>query len=287
MNKSDICIRDPFILLDKDSEVYYLYGTTDKNVWSGNATGFDAYSSKDLNNWDGPFSVFRPTADFWATKQYWAPEVYKYNNNYYMFASFKSEDKCRGTQILLSETPLGPFLPLTEEPVTPKNWECLDGTLYIDESNNPWMIFCHEWVQVKDGELCAIQLSKDLRESISDPITLFTASEAKWTRGNVDYVTDGPFLYKDHQGNLLMLWSSMGEKGYAIGVSRSESGSIIGPWIHDDEPFFNENGGHGMMFKTIANELILTFHSPNSQSDERPVFYSINEENGLSLGGKI
>ncbi|RKL66247.1 glycoside hydrolase [Salipaludibacillus neizhouensis] len=287
MKKEEIRIRDPFVLPDKEKKLYYLYGTTDENVWDGDGTGFDAFTSADLENWEGPVQVFRPTKEFWATKHFWAPEVYYLNEKYYMFASFKSEDQCRGTQVLISKNPLGPFVPLTNKPVTPENWECLDGTLYIDNHNNPWMIFCHEWIQVQDGEICAIQLSEDLREAVSNPVILFRASEAKWTRGeNNNYVTDGPFLIKDSQGQLKMLWSSIGEKGYAIGVARSESGNILGPWVQEAEPLFAESGGHGMLFETFEKDLLLTIHSPNSTPNERPCFFSVVDDNGLKLGKK-
>lgn len=38
---------------------------------------------------------------------------------------------CRGTQILRADKPEGPFVPLSDGPVTPADWECLDGTLYV------------------------------------------------------------------------------------------------------------------------------------------------------------
>lgn len=50
-----------------------------------------------------------------------------------MFASFKSETRSRATQILSADHPNGPFLLHGEEPITPKDWECLDGTFYIDQ----------------------------------------------------------------------------------------------------------------------------------------------------------
>ncbi|MBO1005119.1 glycoside hydrolase family 43 protein [Pseudogracilibacillus auburnensis] len=282
LKNKDIRIRDPFILPVSADQTYYLYGTTDDNVWEGKGTGFDVYQSTDLENWDGPFQAFRPDEDFWADHHFWAPEVHVYEGKYYMFATFKAENQCRGTQILVSNRPLGPFTPLTEEPVTPSDWECLDGTLFIDENKDPWMVFCHEWLQVKDGKICAIKLSKDLKTAISDPIVLFKASEASWTvssRGG-NYVTDGPFLYRNVQGELLMLWSSGGPRGYAIGISRSESGEITGPWTHDDELLFEKDGGHGMLFYTFEGQLMLSLHAPNHSPNERPVFYKIEEKNG-------
>lgn len=287
LTKEQIQIRDPFVLTDKAEEKYYLYGTTDTNVWEGKATGFDVYVSEDLDRWEGPFPAFRPEEGFWADRHYWAPEVYLYEGRYYMFASFKAESKRRGTQILVSDAPVGPFQPHSEGPVTPGDWECLDGTLYVDEAGQPWMIFCHEWLQVQDGEMCAIPLTKDLKAAAGEPVLLFHASDAPWTApsadastGNKNFVTDGPFLHRAANGNLLMLWSSHGASGYAIGIARSATGDIKGPWVQDREPLFGQDGGHGMLFTTFEGELMLAIHRPNKTPDERPLFLPMTEENG-------
>jgi arabinan endo-1,5-alpha-L-arabinosidase len=283
LTKNDIRIRDPFILTDHDSKTYFLYGTTDENVWEGQAVGFNAYQSTDLENWEGPFQVFRPAADFWADRHFWAPEVFCHHEKYYMFASFKAEGVCRGTQILVSDNPLGPFTPLSTEPVTPRDWECLDGTLYIDASQQPWIIYCHEWLQVHDGEICAQRLTDDFLATVGDPVVLFKASDADWTvpvRGETDYVTDGPFLFNDKLGRLQMLWSSRSKNGYAVGIAHSESGSILGPWVQDSEPLIDQDGGHAMIFHTFEQELKLTIHSPNRTPLERPVFLTVTEKNG-------
>ena len=149
MKLNEINIRDPFVL--PVGGKYYMYGTRGSKIF-GYAIGFDVFVSEDLENWSEPHSVFEASADFWADRNFWAPEVHAYRGKYYMFASFKAENACRGTQILAADTPMGPFVPLTKEPVTPRDWECLDGTLYVSPEGKPYMVFCHEWVQVKDGE---------------------------------------------------------------------------------------------------------------------------------------
>jgi len=289
LKRKDIRIRDPFILPNKESNMYYLYGTTDENVWDGIGCGFNAYKSEDLIHWQGPYSVFRPDNEFWADRHFWAPEVYKYHKKYYMFASFKALNKHRGTQVLVSDSPLGPFKPHTPRPVTPTGWECLDGSLYIDNNEKPWMIFSHEWVQVQDGRICALQLTKDLKTSLGDPIVLLHASQAPWTSKMKDFVTDasvkvennfltdGPFIYKNKKGKLLMLWSSIGDKGYTLGIARSDSGKIQGPWIHEEKPLITENGGHGMLFQTFEGKLFLTIHKPSISPDERLTFFEVRE----------
>ena len=41
---------------------------------------------------------------FWATDNYWAPEVHKFNGKYYIFGSVKSENRRRGTCIFSCDT---------------------------------------------------------------------------------------------------------------------------------------------------------------------------------------
>jgi beta-xylosidase len=292
MKTSEFQIRDPFIVPMEEEGLYYLFGTTDKNCWLPPGTGFDCYKSKDLEEWEGPIEAFRPAEDFWATKNYWAPEVHAYNGKFYMFATFKAEQRYRGTQILVSDTIEGPYAPRTDRPVTPANWECLDGTLFVDEQEQPWIVFCHEWTQIHNGSVCAMPLSKDLKEAVGNPIFLFDATEATWVLPAFDwpekrehlglhnmpaYVTDGPYLHRMENGQLVLLWSSKGESGYAMGFARSASGTITGPWTQEEVPLWKKDGGHGMMFRTFEGQLMMTFHSPNRTPNERPVFVAIEE----------
>jgi len=279
----DIRLRDPFILPISEEGKYYLYGTG----WRlPDGPGFMTYISSDLKTWEGPFPAFRRPKGFWSDRDYWAPEVHRHKGQYYMFASFNAKDACRGTQILISDTAVGPFRLLTEGPVTPRDWECLDGTLYIDKSGKPWIVFCHEWVQVGDGEISAVALSDDLKTATSEPILLFRASEAPWVievgKESKGRVTDGPFLHRMSDGTLLMLWSSFGEGGYKLAVARSESGRITGPWKPESKPIFENDGGHGMIFQTFEGKLMLVLHQPNRGSDERPRLFSVQEK-GHSL----
>lgn len=283
MRLSDINLRDPFVLAHE--RLYYLYGTRGPTCW-GPADGFDAYVSPDLEDWSGPFPVFQSDGDFWADRDFWAPEVHRWRGAFYMFASFKGPDRPRGTAILRAEGPLGPFIPWSHGPVTPGDWACLDGTLHVDKGGGPWMVFCHEWVQAGDGTVCAMPLTADLRAAAGAPRVLFRASDAPWAKrlrhssGMEGYVTDGPFLWRLADGSLACLWASFSEGGYTQAQARSESGSIAGPW-RQVEPLFRENGGHGMVFRGYDGALRLALHSPNEHLKERPVFLPVEERGGM------
>ena len=277
MKTNEINIRDPFVLLQGDT--YYLYGTRGETCW-GPATGFDVYTGTDLENWEGPVPCFENDGTFWADRNYWAPEVHPWQGAFFMFASFKSEGRCRGTAILKAASPAGPFVPWSAGPVTPPDWECLDGTFYADRQGNPWIVFCHEWVQAGDGEILAMKLTGDLKAPAGEPWLLFRASEAGWAKevghssGLRGYVTDGPFLWRDKGGRLLCLWSSFSEGGYTQGLAESGNGEITGRF-RQLPPLFREDGGHGMLFRNREGETVLTLHRPNRHLEEHPVFIPV------------
>ncbi len=302
---NEIRVRDPFILADSDTQTYFLYAQIANRLPEDSPTqGVEAYTSKDLKTWSGPEPVFEVPKNFWARQRVWAPEVHEYAGKYYLFVTFTGADvwgqadgrppmQPRGTQILLSDSPHGPFRPFQNRPHTPADWMALDGTLWV-EQGIPWMIFCHEWIQIEDGTMELVRLKSDLSDVVGKPKTLFRATAASWVRSLKDaggryhgYITDGPFLYRSKSGELLMIWSSFGQERYAIGLARSESGEILGPWKQDEEPLFRADGGHGMIFKTFENSLMLVFHQPNQRGKERAQLYEI-EDTGhtLRLAGK-
>jgi arabinan endo-1,5-alpha-L-arabinosidase len=297
MKTAEIRMRDPFVVTQPEEGRYLLFGTTDPDCWKGPGIGFDAYVSRDLEDWDGPFPAFRPESGFWGDMNFWAPEAHFYGGRWYIFASFKAEGRVRATQALAAEDPIGPYRVHSPGPLTPADWECLDGTLHVDASGDPWLVFCHEWVQTRDGEVCAVRLRKDLRAPEGNPVLLFKGSEAPWTRphrrkdGSLDpgmRVTDGPFLHRTKSGGLLLLWSSFSDSGYAMGAARSASGTILGPWAQEEKPIADTDSGHGMVFRDFGGELVATWHSPNQTPLERPAFFRAEERGGtLVLGGRI
>jgi GH43 family beta-xylosidase len=300
MRISDIQIRDPFVVFENG--VYYLFGSTDKDIWKNRAAGFDVYTSEGdladgLTCVDGPFPAFRPPENFWSETNFWAPEVHRYNGSYYMFATFKPREGRRGTAILKSESGVtGPYLPWSlnargvSAPVTPADWECLDGTFFV-EQGKPYMVFCREWRQVGDGEVCVMPLTEDLRRAAVNlngtaPRVLFRASEAPWAyelkgRAPGSYVTDGPFMHRTQDGTLLMLWSSFGKDDrYCIGTARSLDGTLWGPWVQSGEPLYSGDGGHGMLFRGRNGKLYLSIHRPNKTPFDRPIFLEAAESGG-------
>ncbi len=292
---SDMRVRDPFVLADAATGTYYLYAQMDNRIGKDDAVrGVEVYTSQDLEMWHGPEPVFVVPEGFWANWMVWAPEVHRYRDKYYLFVTFTSRELLepqpgrpplhqRGTQILVADSPRGPFRPFENRAHTPADWMALDGTLWV-EDGVPWMVFCHEWVQTIDGTMELVRLTDDLAGTVGAPRTLFRATDAKWvrplgTQGGPDfgYVTDGPFLYRTRAGKLVMIWSSFGDQQYAVGCAVSTTGSIAGPWEQLDEPLFAADGGHGMIFRTFNDRLMLALHQPNSGNRERARFFQLKD----------
>lgn len=279
----DISLHDPWILAHEESQTYYLYTAGRSNVLGTNRSGTVTYKSKNLREWDGPYSVFAVPDGIWANPSQgaWAPEVHRYNGKYYLFVTLHNSDRVidrppdvwrvthmRGTIIAVSDSPEGPFVPMkTDGPVPPADFMTLDGTLYI-EDGVPWMVYAHEWIQMIDGTMEAVPLKPDLSAAAGEPIHLFKASDAPWlnaqrkpSKRENRYVTDGPELFRTKTGQLLMLWASYDREGYVQTVARSESGKLAGPW-KQPEPLVGKDSGHGMLFKTFEGQLMMVLHQP-------------------------
>ena len=268
-----IRLSDPFILADKSTSTYYMTGT-----------GGLLWKSKDLGKWTGPYVVAKTDPESWMGPQpmIWAAELHQYRGKYYYFATFTNRkvniDTVKGnvinrraSHILVSENPAGPYIPMKDDVYLPADKPTLDGTFWVDKDGKPYMIFCHEWLQNWNGTIEKIELKPDLSGSIGEGKVLFRAHDSPWSKerdenGNIvpNKVTDGPFLFKTQTGKLGMIWTSWVFSDYVQGVAYSESGTLDGPWIQEEEPITPPNFGHGMLFRTFEGKLLMSVHSHKS-----------------------
>ncbi len=276
--------RDPYIMV-YDGKYYFYQGCGSK--------GIICSVSPDLENWSEPVTVYTVPENFHGVKDmFWAPEVHYYKGNFYIFTSvFSGTYNHRTISVYRADNPLGPFTDIADGCISPKDWDAIDGTLYVDEEGQPWMVFVHEWTSMPDhnGGMVAAKLSEDFTHFISEPVQLFLAKDPEWATSGV---TDGPYLYKTEEGKLLMIWSNFGSKGYVVAMVESESGLVTGPWKHVDKllyekdlkPSFTTDGGHAMIFKSVGGETMLALHGPNgktAQGDyEHLQIFKVTEKDG-------
>ncbi len=295
---------DPFFFTDAESGMYYhVYPRYNQN---GTPAALDLYESPDLINWRKAGVAWEPSPDFLGNNDCWAPDIYEYRGKHYIFVTFSRikditnishwntsnfEIKA-GTTVFVSQTgPKGPYKELLSPGklnVTPAEWMCIDGSLYVDDQGMPWMIYSGELTQFYDGRVYAQRMSEDLSSLIGEPHLLFTASETPWVRNSgfhdsrPVYITDAPYIWKDEQsGNLIMIWSSNSDSGYAMGQAISVSGNVLGPWEQQPERLNTDTGGHGHVFKDLNGKLRISYHSKNfGTGDSFTVVKPISISNG-------
>ena len=288
----DLHLRDPFVVADAASGRYCLvssYFVAPKTEGSDGfgflGKGVKFYESVDLVNWSEARQVLEIPG--WVDcRAFWAPEVHAYNGKWYVFGTVNYRHRPqRGTWTFVADDLRGPYRPTGRRSITPPEWNALDGTLWV-EDGKPYMVFCHEWTQVTNGEMCVVAMTDDLSAPIGEPRTLFRATDytrEPAARGFQDHVTDGPFLYRSSKsGKLFMTWSNVSSRsGYVVVLSESKSGRLCGPW-GNHRVIFERDGGHGMLFRKFDGSLAYALHQPNNAPDERPKFIPV-EDDGETL----
>jgi len=275
-----IRMSDPFILADKNTATYYMTGT-----------GGMLWKSNDLKKWTGPFHVAKTDSASWMGKNpmIWAAELHQYKDKYYYFATFTNRTvkidtvgsnviERRASHVLVSDKAEGPFVPMSDPVYLPADKPTLDGTLWVEKDGKPYMVYCYEWLQNLNGTIEKIELKPDLSGSVGEGKLLFRASESPWSREKQNdrivpnKVTDGPYVFRTGTGRLGMIWTSWVYDVYTQGVAYSKSGTLDGPWIHEEAPITPPNYGHGMLFCTLTGKWLMSVHSHKS-SNGRTIRY--------------
>jgi hypothetical protein len=320
-------LHDPYILPDATSGTYFLY-TANNSATSGNAAkGVMAYQSKDLVHWSVPKLVYTvPTsADAWnAYDSPWAPEVHLYQGRYYLFTTLDNQKATtadsvsgpdstrwvptyrRSSILAVADTPVGPFKDMNvKAPVTDPNFDTLDGTLYVDETGQPYLVFANEWLQKLDGTMDALPLTDDLSAAAGKPIFMWKASDAPWYQDPLyggkytsvtddkqlsakqlsGYVTDGPELYNTPNGSLVSLWTTYRDDTYIETQAISRTGNIEGPW-EQLPPLIFADKGHGSVFTDFSGNLHMVMHNHMSSGTPRGEIYDMKlTDNGFQVLG--
>ena len=252
----DFGIRDPNILYYNDT--YYMTGTT-----AGD--GFLGYSSPDLVHWTAEGYIYhRNASSTWALQDFWAAEQKFKDGKFYLFFSGKTDTAKRATGVAVATSPEGPYVDLMPIPLTPPDWNCLDGHLFIDDDGHDYFIFSHEWVDFLSGagDIWIQPIASHLTVLIGNKTRLFGGRDASWSGG----VTDGPCMLK-YKGAYYLFWSSS-HGGYKCGYASSTS--ILGPYVQSLNPTISGDGGHCTIFRRGGDgELLITYHQPNSGGRER------------------
>ena len=268
--QKNILLADPTIFYD--SGTYYLYGTTGGET-PLNGQGFMVYKSSDLQKWEGPAGSQNGLAlkkgDAFGDKGFWAPQILKYNNKFYMIYTANEN-----IAIASSNSPLGPFKNESQKPII-ETGNQIDPFIFIDEDGKKYLYHVR---LTKGNRIFVAEINDDLQSIKPETLTECISGTLPWENTqNTDWpVTEGPTVLK-HDGLYYLIYSANDFRNpdYAVGYATSKS--PYGPWEKSaDSPIISrknvkQNGiGHGDVFWDKNNKMHYVLHTHFNESTVSP-----------------
>lgn len=253
-----VLLGDPNILLHDN--VYYAYGTN-------SSEGIEVYTSDDLKTWKKSPNLALHKSATWATRWFWAPEVYYIAEQKKFFMYFSADERIG---VATSDSPLGPFVQDKKEPMWP-NEKAIDNSLYIDEDGTPYLYF----VRFTDGSVVwSVELEKDLKTVKPSTLTRCLTVSQSWE--NIQgRINEGPFVIK-HNNKYYMTYSANHFESAYYGVGYAVADSPKGPWTkYSANPILQKpqnylGVGHHSLFKDKANQWKIVYHAHYSSGSVLP-----------------
>lgn len=285
--KGQLELADPFVFVDRKDSLYYAFGTANAQK------GFKPYVSDDLQNWilgagraaEG-FSLYKTDVTVtsggttYSGSDYWAPELYFYNDSYYMYYT-----SAEHVYVARADSPLGPFRQ-TSTGFTP-NAKGIDNSIFVDDDGKAYMY----WVRFDGGNViyCAEMESSRTAIKSSTMKFCFRASQAwelDW--GNIN---EGPGVIK-HNGTYYMVYSGNHYQSQNYGVGVATATNPLGPWTKCSyNPILQKPGalvgtGHCAVFTDLKGDLKMIFHAHPSTAAYSPRQTYITDLSFETFGGQ-
>ena len=276
-NPLEVEFGDPFILDNGDGN-YYMYGTG-----GGAVDGFSTYSSTNLQDWDYEGQVyFGNTEDSWTSGNFWAPEVYKIKDRYYLFFSADWKNNPAGELenfrigVAVSESPTGPFNELENQPLFDPGYPIIDANVFQDDDGTFYLYYsrvCYkhpveseisQWArerglyeEIEESWVYGIELKPDFKGVTGGPVlllrppTTLTDKNAEWesrsvTSGEINRRwTEGSFTFKNEDTYYIMYSANhFAGENYAVGYATGKT--ALGPFTKaSNNPVLQKNVATG------------------------------------------
>lgn len=249
---------------------YYLYGTSQGSL-VGRGNGFLVFTSDDLKEWEGPIGATEGFAlkdtDAFGDTGFWAPQVFHYNNTFYM--AYTANEKIA---VATSNSPLGPF---TNSGTSISDITQIDPFIFIDDDDKKYMYH----VRLNNGNrICVAEMNDDLQSIKPETLSEIISAQDPWENTeNASWpVTEGPTVIKENDLYYLVYSANdFRNPDYAVGFATSNN--PMGPWTKADiNPIIHGNmigesgSGHGDMFFDKNGKMQYVIHTHFSTSTVLP-----------------
>lgn len=282
-------IGDPYIL--KDGGRYYLYATSLPD-------GFYVWQSDDLINWSAPSVCYRRQPQSFGSRDFWAPEVYRFGDEYRMYYTAqwkKFEDEELRIGLAVAASPLGPFEEVSGEPLFDPGYGVLDAHVFTDGDGKCYLYYSraghnHFVDGAQESDIYVAPLSGDGR-SLSGEGVCILRPDQEWERrdGMNQYWNEGPFVLK-HEGKYHLMYSANFFAGKHYGVGCAVSDSPMGPFVkYPENPILAATAevsgpGHNSVVEGSDGGLLCVYHAhtdPMRPSGNRQLYIDpLRFENG-------
>lgn len=251
---------DPYVL--HTNGLYYMYGTG-----GGAKNGFSAYTSTDLINWKPIGQVyFGNTGKSWGIHSFWAPEVYKVSNKYYLFYSsqwkYNPANDLENFKIgvAAADKPEGPFVDISDRPLFNPGYPIIDANVFFDAKGKTYLYYsrcCYKhavesevskmakqkgWYnKVEESWVYGVEIKPDFSGVIGEPVLLLRPpvslldEQAEWESRSVTSHevnrrwTEGSVTFKkDNIYYIMYSANHFAGQNYAVGYATSNS--ALGPF---------------------------------------------------------
>ncbi|WP_461532174.1 glycoside hydrolase family 43 protein [Sinomicrobium sp.] len=275
-NPLDVAFGDPYILNDEGT--FYMYGTG-----GGAKDGFSVYRSSDMVHWQSRGQVYTGnTASSWATDHFWAPEVYRFEDKYYMFFSAQWRDNPNNELenfrigVAVSDSPEGPFEEISDQPLFDPGYPIIDANVFVDDNGKYYLYYsrvCYkhpvesevaEWArkkgwydEIEESWVYGVELKPDFSGITGEPVLLLQPplrmddKNAEWESRSVTSRemnrrwTEGSYTFKN-EDTYYMMYSANYYQGENYAVGYATATSPLGPYKKSDtNPVLEKNTQHG------------------------------------------
>lgn len=290
VNPIPLKFGDPFLLHASDGK-YYMYGTSLVD------TGFEAFVSDDLVNWQPCGEIYRGGGEGqWCVDTFWAPEVYERNGKYYLLFSANYRENPNNDLenfkigVAVSDSPAGPFTDLMNRPIFNPDYPIIDANVYFDdESGRCYLYFsrcCYKhsveseiseklrregiFSEIEESWVYGVEMKPDFSGIIGEPQLLLAPPtslddvQAEWEsrsamQGEANRRwTEGSYIIREGDTYYMMYSANCYlGKNYAVGYATSDN--PLGPFTKSaTNPVLQENVSKGGVVMGTGHNMIIT-----------------------------
>ena len=189
-------------------------------------TGWQCFSTKDMQNWTDHGRILEDESFSWCNKNdAWASQCIERNGKFYFY--FTTTNKSGGGRaigVAVADKPEGPYQDVLGKPLCGPNWDYIDPTVMIDDDGQAWLMF--------GNPKCYYVKLKDDMVTLDGQIKNFDMNSASFGNGkNGSAYGEGPWITKHGDLYYLVYAGFVGSDG-GESMAYSTGPSVTGPWTY-------------------------------------------------------